>query len=49
MKHFWSRKSHSKIYEVPLRSWIEKGNSKVQASYFSSGLICIKLTKDTKN
>jgi hypothetical protein len=26
-----------------------KGNSKVQASYFSNyGLICIKLTKDTK-
>jgi hypothetical protein len=43
------KKPFKKIYEVPLRSWIEKGNSKVQASYFSNGLICIKLTKDTKN
>jgi glycosyltransferase involved in cell wall biosynthesis len=35
MKHFFGReKAIQKIYEVPLRSWIEKGNSKVQASYF---------------
>ena len=31
---FGKERAIQKMYEVPLKSWIEKGNSKVKASYF---------------
>lgn len=31
---FGKKRAIIKMYEVPLRSWIEKGNSKVKATYF---------------
>jgi glycosyltransferase involved in cell wall biosynthesis len=31
---FGKEKAIQKMYEVPLKSWIEKGNSKVKATYF---------------
>jgi len=31
---FGKERAIQKMYEVPLKSWIEKGNSKVKPSYF---------------
>lgn len=34
MEHYGREKSLEKMIEVPLKSWIEKGDSKVKATYF---------------